>query len=59
MNEQQFLKAYDIAKYDRPSVTADIAIFTIGSQRPDSYRHDPGRRSEHLCCCCRKGRRQL
>ena len=44
MNEQQFLKAYDIAKYDRPSVTADIAIFTIGSQRPDSYRHDPGRR---------------
>ena len=43
MTEQEFLKHYDQSKYDRPSVTADIAIFTIRSQEPDSYRHDPER----------------
>ena len=43
MNEQEFLKTYDQSKYDRPSVTADIAIFSIRSQEPDSYRHDPAR----------------
>lgn len=43
MNEQEFLQAYDLKKYDRPSVTADIAIFSIDSQAPDSYRHDPAR----------------
>lgn len=43
MEEQEFLKVYDITKYDRPSVTADIAIFAIRSREPDSYRHDPER----------------
>ena len=43
MNEQEFLKDYDQGKYDRPSVTADIAIFSIQSQEPDSYRHEPVR----------------
>lgn len=43
MEEQEFLKTYDITKYDRPSVTADIAIFAIRSREPDSYRHDPER----------------
>lgn len=27
--EKEFLKAYDASKYERPSVTADIAIFTL------------------------------
>ena len=43
MNEQDFLKTYDLSAYDRPSVTADVAIFAIRTQEPDSYRHDPER----------------
>lgn len=43
MNEQEFLNAYDITKYDRPSLTADIAIFAIRRCDPDSYRHEPTR----------------
>ncbi len=43
MNEQEFLKSYDQSKFDRPSVTADIAIFAFRLQEPDSYRHDPER----------------
>ena len=41
--EEEFLKNYDQTKYDRPSVTADIAIFAIRSQQAGSYRHDPER----------------
>ena len=43
MNEQEFLQSYDITKYDRPSLTADIAIFAIHRFAPDSYRHEPSR----------------
>ena len=43
MNEQEFLRNYDLSRYERPSVTADVAIFAIRSQEPDSYRHDPER----------------
>ena len=28
--EMNFLKSYDASKYERPSVTADIVIFTLG-----------------------------
>ena len=34
--EKQFLKQYDITKYDQPSVTVDIAVFAV----------TPGRESE-------------
>lgn len=29
MNEQEFLKRYDSSKYEKPSVTVDLALFTI------------------------------
>ncbi|WP_294752585.1 NUDIX domain-containing protein [uncultured Ruminococcus sp.] len=30
---------YDITKYDRPSVAADIAVFTVRKSSSESYRH--------------------
>ena len=30
--EEEFLKSYDVSKYERPSVTADIIIFTIDDE---------------------------
>lgn len=30
---------YDITKYDRPSVAADIVVFTVRKQEGESYRH--------------------
>ena len=30
---------YDISKYDRPSVAADIAVFTVRKSMRESYRH--------------------
>lgn len=29
-NEKNFLAAYDINQYDRPSIAADVAVFSIG-----------------------------
>lgn len=40
-SEERFLKEYDISAYERPSVTADIAAFTLRSKEESSYRHDP------------------
>lgn len=31
MDEKEFLKNYDITKYDRPSIAADIVLFTLGN----------------------------
>ena len=39
--EKEFLKSYSLEKYDRPSVTADVAAFMISSQSRQSYRRDP------------------
>ncbi|MCR5251818.1 MAG: NUDIX hydrolase [Lachnospiraceae bacterium] len=43
--EKKFLKNYDITAYDRPSLTADMAVFAIrsGSEQPE-YRKDPEKR---------------
>ena len=30
---------YDITKYDRPSVAADIVAFTLRKSNSESYRH--------------------
>lgn len=38
--EQIFLENYDITKYDRPSVTVDIAAFSIGLEETDNYKQD-------------------
>ena len=39
--EQQFLKSYSLEDYERPSVTADVAAFTLRSKEGDSYRKEP------------------
>lgn len=38
--EKSFLENYDITKFDRPSVTTDIAVFTIRSEITENYRRD-------------------
>lgn len=40
-SEKRFLKAYRQSDYERPSVTADIALFKLSTQKPDSFRKDP------------------
>ncbi|WP_099467228.1 NUDIX hydrolase [Konateibacter massiliensis] len=39
--EEDFLKNYDIEKYDRPSIATDIAVFTIMADEEDNYRKLP------------------
>ncbi|ANF97357.1 NUDIX hydrolase [Paenibacillus bovis] len=41
LTEQQFLDQYDAGIYERPSVTADMLIFTITDQEQDNYRKLP------------------
>lgn len=36
--EAEFLKKYDPAKFDRPSVTVDMVIFTVVDRPQDNYR---------------------
>ena len=38
--EQAFLSKYNMADYDRPSVTADIVAFRIRTETGDTYRHN-------------------
>lgn len=39
--EQQFLSTYRLEDYDRPSVTADVAVFALQTQTGSVYRKDP------------------
>ncbi len=39
--EAQFLAEYDPGKYERPSVTVDILVFTVAEEPADSYRRLP------------------
>lgn len=41
MNEQQFLQGYSLEQYDRPSVTADIAAFSLRTVKQEAYRSSP------------------
>ena len=43
MKNQDFLESYDISRYDRPSIAADIAVFSIGSRKIEGsdYRKLP------------------
>ncbi|MCH5187649.1 MAG: NUDIX domain-containing protein [Oscillospiraceae bacterium] len=43
-DEELFLSAYDIENYDRPSVAADIAAFSVRAEEYDLYRKDAERR---------------
>lgn len=42
MNNHDLPDDYDITKYDRPSVAADIAVFTVRKKPCESYRHLSG-----------------
>ncbi len=46
-NEQQYLEQYDVSAFERPSVTADMLIFTILDEQQDNYRKLP-EKSLHL-----------
>ena len=36
--EEEFLRDYDPAKYDRPSVAVDMLVFTVTDEEPENYR---------------------
>lgn len=38
MTEQEFLKSYDITKFQRPSVATDIVLFTMDKQDTNPYK---------------------
>ncbi len=40
-SESDFLASYHMDAYERPSVAADIALFTIREEEENSYRRDP------------------
>ncbi|MCR5459669.1 MAG: NUDIX hydrolase [Acetatifactor sp.] len=55
--EKEYLKKYDVTKFDRPSVTADIAVFAVRDEMSDeelaqrdksNYRKDPLRELQIL-----------
>ena len=37
-SEEEFLKKYDDSKYDKPSVTSDIILFSVANGSKDDYR---------------------
>lgn len=46
--EKEFLASYDDSKYVKPSVTADIAIFSVFDEETDNYRKLPERKLKIL-----------
>ena len=47
-SEKSFLASYRLSDYERPSVTADVAAFRIGTEESESYRRDPENRLQLL-----------
>ncbi len=41
LNEQEFLRNYDASRYDRPSVTVDMLIYTVVNEQINNYRKLP------------------
>ena len=41
LTEEEFLARYDPGKYERPSVTVDMLIFTVTNVESDNYRKLP------------------
>ena len=41
LTEEEFLAQYDSGKYERPSVTVDMLIFTVTDVESDNYRKLP------------------
>lgn len=46
--EAEFLRTYDASAYEKPSVTADIVVFTVGKGRRETYRQLPKRHLQIL-----------
>jgi len=46
--EEEFLKSYDITKFDRPSVTVDILLLSIIDEETNNYRKLPEKNLELL-----------
>ena len=59
MTEEEFLQSYDMSAFDRPSMTVDMLLFTIASEKTDNYRKLPEKklrillikRKEHPYIC--------
>lgn len=41
LTEKQFLDSYDAGKYERPSVTVDMLVFTVTDEEKENYRKLP------------------
>ncbi|HEY9061536.1 MAG TPA: NUDIX domain-containing protein [Pseudobacteroides sp.] len=41
LTEEQFLDSYDAGKYERPSVTVDMLVFTVTDEEKENYRKLP------------------
>ncbi|HOQ37684.1 MAG TPA: NUDIX domain-containing protein [Acetivibrio sp.] len=41
LTEEEFLSAYDASKYERPSVTVDMLVFTVTDEEKENYRKLP------------------
>lgn len=41
VTEEEFLAAYDAGKYDRPSLTVDMLVFTVTQEKKKNYRKLP------------------
>lgn len=41
LTEEEFLAAYDASKFDRPSVTVDMLVFTVTDEEKKNYRKLP------------------
>lgn len=37
-SEEEFLKSYDESIYDKPSVTVDMVLFTVGEKQIDNRK---------------------
>ncbi|NMA67618.1 MAG: NUDIX hydrolase [Clostridiaceae bacterium] len=57
LTEEEFLASYDPDKFERPSVTVDMLIFTVADEEKDNYRKLPDKvlklllikRGDHPC----------
>lgn len=57
LTEEQFLGAYDASKFERPSVTVDMLVFTVTDEEKKNYRKLPEKvlrllmikRGDHPC----------
>ncbi|MCQ4087929.1 NUDIX hydrolase [Saccharibacillus sp. JS10] len=41
LTEEEFLATYNVGDYERPSIAADMVIFTVGGEQEDNYRKLP------------------